>query len=156
MKQFSLWLSTTSPSLFLQNHNAWTIPGLQSLHIIGIAMVMGAVLMLDLRILELAGMDQTMEETIDRFGPWLTASLWWMLATGLLMVVGQPTRELMSFSFRVKVVLVAAGALASVFLRRRPTKAFAILTFLLWMCIIVLGRLIAYDHVWGSWSPAAG
>ena len=154
MKQFALWLSATPPSLFIQNHNAWAIPALQSLHIIGITMVMGAVLMLDLRILELAGMDQTMEETIDRFGPWLTASLWWMLATGVLMVVGQPARELMSFSFRVKVVLVATGALACAFLRRRPTKAFAILTFLLWMSVIVLGRLIAYDHVWGSWSPA--
>ena len=30
----------------------------------------------------------------------------------------------------------------------------AILTFLIWVCIIFLGRLIAYDHVWGSWSPA--
>ena len=29
-----------------------------------------------------------------------------------------------------------------------------ILTFLIWVCIIFLGRLIAYDHVWGSWSPA--
>ena len=30
----------------------------------------------------------------------------------------------------------------------------AILTFLAWAGVIVLGRLIAYDHVWGSWSPA--
>jgi hypothetical protein len=26
---------------------------------------------------------------------------------------------------------------------------------LIWICIIILGRLIAYDYVWGSWSPAA-
>ena len=30
----------------------------------------------------------------------------------------------------------------------------SILTFLIWVCIIFLGRLIAYDHVWGSWSPS--
>ena len=30
----------------------------------------------------------------------------------------------------------------------------AIVTFLIWVCIIFLGRLIAYDHVWGSWSPS--
>jgi hypothetical protein len=29
----------------------------------------------------------------------------------------------------------------------------AVLTLLVWFSIIVLGRLIAYDHVWGSWSP---
>jgi hypothetical protein len=39
---------------------------------------------------------------------------------------------------------------------RRSVKALAILTFLVWAFIIVLGRLIAYDHVWGSWSPGAG
>jgi uncharacterized membrane protein len=30
----------------------------------------------------------------------------------------------------------------------------AALTLLMLMAIIVLGRLIAYDHVWGSLSPA--
>ena len=30
----------------------------------------------------------------------------------------------------------------------------AILTFLIWAFVIVLGRLIAYDHVWGAWSPS--
>ena len=33
-------------------------------------------------------------------------------------------------------------------------KGLAILTFVIWVCIIILGRLIAYDHVWGAWSPA--
>ena len=37
---------------------------------------------------------------------------------------------------------------------RPSAKVVAVLTFLIWACIIVLGRLIAYDHVWGSWSPA--
>ena len=39
---------------------------------------------------------------------------------------------------------------------RRSIQTLAILTFLIWVCIIVLGRLIAYDHVWGSWSPSEG
>jgi hypothetical protein len=37
---------------------------------------------------------------------------------------------------------------------RRSIQWLAVLTFLIWVCIIILGRLIAYDHVWGSWSPA--
>lgn len=37
---------------------------------------------------------------------------------------------------------------------RASIKWHAILTFLVWVDIIILGRLIAYDHVWGSWSPA--
>ena len=37
---------------------------------------------------------------------------------------------------------------------RVSIKCLAILTFLIWVAIIFLGRLIAYDHVWGSWSPS--
>ncbi len=170
MRQFALWLSTTSPSVFIQEHNAWAIPTIQSIHIVGIAMVMGSVLMIDLRILGWAGTDQTLRQTASRFGPWLTGSLWLLLATGILMVVGEPVRELMTLSFWLKMTLVAIGAIvAAVFqaalrrheraweetlVNRRSIKVLAILTFLVWACVIVLGRLIAYDYVWGSWSPA--
>jgi hypothetical protein len=169
VKHFAEWLSTTPPSVFIQEHYNWTIPTIQSIHIIGIAMVMGSVLMIDLRILGWAGRDQTLAETSKRFGPWLTGSLWLLLGTGLLMVIGEPVRELITFSFWLKMTLVAVGTLvAAIFhltLRRherqweetlvhRPSiKGLAILTFFVWAFIIVLGRLIAYDHVWGSWSP---
>ena len=87
------------------------------------------------------------------------------------MVAGEPVRELVTFSFWAKMFLVAAGTvIAAVFqitlrkheqrweetlVKRRTIKSLAILTFLIWACIIILGRLIAYDHVWGSWSPGA-
>jgi hypothetical protein len=170
VKQFAAWLASTGPSVFIQEHNAWAIPVIQSIHIAGIAMVMGSVLLIDLRILGWAGMDQTLRQTTSRFGSWLTGSLWLLLATGILMVIGEPARELISFSFWLKMVLVAVGALvAGLFLRavrrheqqweqtlvHRPSiKAAAILTFVIWACIVVLGRLIGYDHVWGDWSPA--
>jgi uncharacterized membrane protein YgdD (TMEM256/DUF423 family) len=170
VKQFALWLSTTSPSVFIQEHNAWAIPVIQSIHIAGIALVMGSVLMIDLRILGWAGTDQTLRQTTSRFGPWLTGSLWLLLATGILMVIGEPVRELVTFSFWLKMALVAVGAMAAVvfqgtlrrrerqweetLVHRRSIKLLAVLTFLIWACIIVLGRLIAYDHVWGDWSPA--
>jgi hypothetical protein len=172
VKQFAEWLSTTLPSVFIQEHNTWAIPLIQSIHIVGIAMVMGSVLMIDLRILGWAGMDQTLRQTARRFGPWLTGALWLLLATGILMVIGEPVRELVTFSFWLKMALVAVGSVvAAIFqaaLRRheqrwedslvhRPSiKGLAILTFLIWAGIIVLGRLIAYDHVWGGWSPAEG
>ena len=170
VKPFAEWLSTTLPSVFIQEHNAWAIPMIQSIHIVGIAMVMGSVLMIDLRILGWAGMDQTLRQTMSRFGPWLTGSLWLLFATGILMVIGEPVRELVTFSFWLKMALVAVGTVAAAIFQatlrrdeqqwegtlvhRRSIKGLAILTFLIWACIIVLGRLIAYDHVWGSWSPA--
>ena len=169
MNQFALWLASTAPSVFIQEHNAWAIPAIQTVHIVGIALVMGSVLMIDLRILGLAWTDHTLRQTTSRFGPWLTGSLWLLLATGLLMVVGEPVRELVSFSFWLKMALVALGAAVAVSFQRalhrqeqrwerraaQPSiKLLAVLTFFVWIGIIFLGRLIAYDHVWGSWSPA--
>ena len=170
MKQFALWLSTTSPSVFIQEHNVWAIPAIQSIHIVGIALVMGSVLMIDLRILGWAWVDQTLRQTTNRFGPWLSASLCLLLVTGLLMVVGEPVRELVTLSFWLKMALVAIGTVTAaifqaalrrhdeqwgdILVHRLSIKGLAILTFLIWACIIVLGRLIAYDHVWGSWSPS--
>ena len=171
MKPFALWLSTTFPSVYIQEHNAWVIPLIQSIHIVGIAMVMGSVLLIDLRILGLGGKDLTLRQTTERFGPWLTSSLWLLLVTGILMVVGEPVRELVTFSFWLKMALVAIGTVAALVFQgalrrhdqqwgdmlahRASVKTAAIVTFLIWLFIIVLGRLIAYDHVWGALSPAA-
>jgi putative copper export protein len=170
LKQFAEWLSTTFPSVYIQDHNSWVIPAIQSIHIVGIGLVLGSVFMIYLRILGWAGMDQTLRETVNRFGPWLTGALCLLLATGVLMVIGEPVRELVAFSFWLKMFLVAVStAIAIVFqislrrherrweetlVKRRSIQGLAILTFLIWACIIILGRLIAYDHVWGSWSPA--
>ena len=169
MNRFAEWLSTTFPSVFIQNHNAWVIPGIQSIHIVGIAIVMGSVFMLDLRILGWAGTDQTLRQTSGRFAPWLTWGLWLQLVTGLLMVIGEPVRELVTFSFWAKMFLVAVSAAIAVSFQislrkregqweeavhRRSIRWLTFLTFLIWICVIVLGRLIAYDHVWGKWSPA--
>jgi hypothetical protein len=170
VKQFAEWLSRTSSSIFIQNHNGWVIPTIQSIHIIGIAAVFGSVFMIYLRILGWAGMDQTLRQTTSRFGPWVTGGLWLMLVTGVLMVIGEPVRELVTFSFWLKMVLVAASTVIAVtfqvslrkheqrweeiLVKRRSIQGLAILTFLIWVCIIILGRLIAYDHIWGPWSPA--
>ena len=160
MNRFAEWLSTTAPSVYIQNHNAWVIPLIQSIHIVGIAVVLGSVLMINLRILGWAGMDQTLRQTSTRFAPWLTSSLYLLLATGILMVIGEPVRELVTFSFWLKMFLVALSTVIAVNFQRKlrvdrqPIKWLALATFLIWACIIILGRLIAYDHVWGSWSPA--
>jgi putative copper export protein len=170
LKQFAKWLSTTFLSVLIQKHNSWVIPTIQSIHIVGIGVVVGSVFMIDLRVLGWASMDQTLRQTTSRFGPWLTGALCVLLTTGVLMVIGEPVRELVTFSFWLKMSLVAVGTLiASIFqitlrkheqqweeklVHRRFIKCLAVLTFLIWLCIIILGRLIAYDHVWGSWSPA--
>jgi len=164
--QFAEWLSRTSLSVAIQTHE-WIIPTIQSIHIVAIGVVLGSVFMIDLRILGWAARDQSLRETTGRFGPWLSAALCVLLVTGIFMVIGEPARELLAFSFWFKMCLIAIGTVvAAVFqvtLRRNEDewekarhrwsiKSLAILTFLMWVGIVILGRLIAYDHVWGAWS----
>jgi len=163
------WLSQTPLSLAIQTRE-WVVPTIQSVHIVAIGVVVASVFMIDLRVLGWAGRDQTLVETVDRFGPWLSWALGVLLITGALMVVGEPARELLSFSFWLKMSLVALGTvIAAAFqialrrdaqrweeslVKRRATRSLAIATLLIWAGIIVLGRLIAYDHIWGAWSLA--
>jgi uncharacterized protein DUF6644 len=164
---FAQWLSQTSLSLAIQTHE-WVIPTIQSIHIVAIGVVLTSVFMIDLRVLGYGGRDQTLAQTADRFGPWLSWALGVLLVTGALMVVGEPMRELLAFSFWFKMALVLAGTIiAAAFQvalrrneqawetsmgRRGSVRSLAILTLFIWVGIVFLGRFIAYDHVWGAWS----
>lgn len=166
---FIEWLAQSPLSLAIQTR-AWVVPTIQSVHIVAIGIVVGAVFMIDLRILGRSGRDQTLVETVRRYGPWLWGALVVLLVTGVLMVVGEPARELLSFSFWLKMGLLALGTVSAAAFQvalkrnerhweaslatRASTKSLAILTLLIWLAIIVAGRLIAYDHVWGAWSMA--
>jgi hypothetical protein len=167
MTPFSQWLSQTSISLAIQTHT-WVIPTIQSVHIIAIAVVVTSVFMIALRILRLAGSDQTLLATIGRFGPPLSGGLYASVATGAFMVIGEPVRELLSFSFWLKMSMLAAVTIVTAAFRiavrrnephwegevinRWTTRSAAILVLFIWAGIIVSGRLIAYDSIWGSWS----
>lgn len=170
MNNFAEWLSATFPSMYLQTHEAWALPVIQSLHIIGIGTAVGSALMITLRLLGWVGTDQSLLDTQRRFGPWLIGALYLLLASGSLLVVAEPIRELITFSFWLKMACVATLTIIVVtfqksvakdgqrweqsLIRRPAVRAAALLTFVLWGCIIILGRLIAYDHIWGHLSPA--
>jgi len=92
--------------------------------------------------------------------------------SGVLLMLANFDEYLVSKVFWLKMTLVAISAVVAVVFQRavrrherqwddtlvhRPAiRGLAVGTFLIWMAIIVLGRLIAYDHVWGSWSPSVG
>ena len=148
----------------------WMVGIIQSVHILGIATAVGSAFMIAMRVTGWLGADQTLLQTLRRYGPWLTGALWLLLATGTLLVLAEPPREFDTFSFWLKMALVALMAtLAFVFQRsvrrhdqrwetdtldRTSVKWAALLTFVVWAAIILLGRLIAYDQIWGHLSPA--
>ena len=94
------------------------------------------------------------------FIPWTWRALGVLLATGILLIITEPTRELMNDAFRLKMLLVLAlVVLTFVFqaattrepgywraspARRRLGGVLGIISLLLCVSIVVAGRLIAY------------
>ncbi len=60
---FSLWVSNTAACQWLQSHFV-AIPGFQSIHILAIAVLFGSSLMVNLRILGVAGNGHSVPETV--------------------------------------------------------------------------------------------
>ncbi len=175
MEGFAEWLQATPLSVTLQSV-AWVVPLVQSIHILMIGVVFASILMIALRVLGLARADEEITAVVRRFAPWMWAGLAVMATTGLILVIAEPVRELMNFSFRLKMALLALGVASALAFRgaigRSPragaggaaaaeasaaAKSAAVATVALWLAIIFLGRAIAYDiEVWGALSPAAG
>lgn len=165
--EFATWLQATPPSIAIQTH-AWIVPTLQSIHIVMIGVVFVSILMVALRVLGRVRTADSLAQVWDRFAPWLWTGVVVMALTGILLTVSEPVREFMTLSYRLKMILLVIAVASAIAFGRsvrgaaaRPLPssgrlcAGAVLTVVLWLAIIFLGRAIAYDDViWGSWSPA--
>jgi uncharacterized membrane protein SirB2 len=155
VQNFCSWLANTPLSLKIQTV-LWIIPLVQTIHILCVAIVMSTMAMLDMRLVGLTGRSQTISRAVRRWVPWVWGTLPVMLLTGSILIIGEPTRELMNPYFRTKMamllVVIAITALvqrknrdAEFWKNRAVAAKFAgALSLLLWMGIVTAGRWIAY------------
>jgi uncharacterized membrane protein SirB2 len=163
--EFAGWLGTTPLSVAIQSR-LWLTPLLQSVHILMIGVVFVSILVVSLRVLGRMRADEPFAEVWHRFAPWFWASLGVMAGTGIVLVIGEPLREAQALSFWIKMSLIAVAVASAVYFGRTVAavagsgaqefssgaRVVAVATVVLWLCIIFLGRAIAYDvEVWGSW-----
>jgi hypothetical protein len=159
LDQFCIWLDQTSLSQAIQS-TAWVVPTVQTIHILSIAVVVASALMVDLRLLGAVGADQSLKRVSARFLP----LIWWpllvLLATGAIMIIGEPARSLKNPVFQLKMALLVAAmtiTLMHQWLLGRdlaygdaetgPSRAallIAVLSILAWGGIVFAGRWIAY------------
>ncbi len=156
IQAFCNWLSNTALSMVIQN-TSWIIPTVQTVHILAISIVMASILMLDLRLLGAFARTQSVVAMSERFVPWVWVAVLVLAASGALLIVGEPGRELQSQVFWVKMaLLVGALAVTAVFRRaarrtpgfweqhRGAAYAVAVTSLALWTAIVAAGRWIAY------------
>lgn len=159
---FSLWVSGTRACLWLQEHFL-AIPVFQTMHILSIAVLFGSTLMLNLRILGLVGTEHQLREVHRRYQPWIWGSLACLIATGAILLVSEPVRNMVNPIFWIKMTLLLVTVLLSLWfqgvVRSRagqwetmPGGTVAVRTgatalIILWVLVMAGGRWIAYAPV---------
>lgn len=159
---WALWISDTRLSL-LMVENFWAIPIVQVIHILAIAAAFGAALMINLRVLGKSGHGMTMAQTSKRYAPWMWWGLVVLLLTGLLMIAGEPIRELINAVFWFKMIFIIVLILWTIAFLKAAVRASqvvgsawqgegsmrlgAVLLLVLWCVIMACGRWIAYAPV---------
>ncbi|HKR89926.1 MAG TPA: DUF6644 family protein [Phenylobacterium sp.] len=159
LAQFSQTLAETPASVFIQSVS-WIIPSLQTVHILAISVVLGSILLVDLRLLGLVGRGVALDAVVRRFAAWLWWSLLVLAITGSVLVVGEPDRSLTNPVFQTKLVLVALAALATLAITRPVAgdpqfwtatparlaagRGLALVSLAIWLAVIIAGRWIAY------------
>jgi hypothetical protein len=147
--QFSDWLAATPPSQLIQNVS-WIVPATQTVHILALASVVYLMTVFDLQVM--GALARPAEPGWTRRPlPWLWWGLGVLAVSGLILVVGEPKRELTSWPFRIKLLLIVAAVLLTLLLSRLAaarssltTRVLAGVVLLCWALIIVCGRWIAY------------
>ena len=128
----------------------WLFPTVESLHIIGFALLVGAIVSFDVKLLR-QGPEPGTQNALAIW-PLPLAQLGFLLAapTGALLFVSEATSYAANPAFLAKLGLVALALLNVVWFHLRAHRsltagrASAAFSAISWLAVIVLGRLIAY------------
>ena len=156
---FSNWLAATSLSRAIQT-NDWVIPAVQTVHILAVAAVVTAALMINLRLLGIRRDDPSVVGVTKRFLP----LIWWplpvLLVSGSILIAAEPARSLENPVFLLKMGLLLAAVTVTLACqlplrgnpafwelssgRKRAAQLIALVSIPLWIAIVCAGRWIAY------------
>jgi hypothetical protein len=160
---FLAWLEGTALSQWVVGSPsiAFGFPGILVLHAIGMGLAAGLAVALDLRILGVARGIPLIE--MRRYRPVLWGGFWLNAASGVLLLIGYPTKALTNPVFYLKLALIAVGMVLFVRLSRRiaaaagagerdetvaaAAKWMAIVSIVCWAGAVTAGRLLAYTYL---------
>jgi uncharacterized membrane protein len=164
LEGFTAWLEQSDLTATFSDTTrtaTWLIiPTSQSIHLVCVAVVMISVALINLRLLGIAGNRQGFAQLTAHLMPWVWTALIVLAITGTIQTIAEPGRELLNIGFRTKMVMIAITvAIMMVYestikkdprywdhsaKRRRYGRILAAVSLVLWLGIVVAGRLIAY------------
>jgi hypothetical protein len=148
MMPFLAWLESTTFSAWVrESPSLFAFPAILSCHTVGMGLAAGINAVIALRILGVAPNVPIAE--MRKFLPVMWFGFWLNFVSGVVLLIGYPTKALTNPLFYVKLMLVALGVWLVGRIRPRMEyrpKGLAIASLCCWSGVIVAGRLLAYTY----------
>jgi len=134
------WLGTTV------RDTVWAFPVIETFHLLALAVLLGTVLMVNLRTFGVGARDSELNSALEpSLEPWMRVSIVVLILSGIPMMLSEPMKCYESISFPIKIgLLVAAIAWHFTVQRKHPGKLAAGVSILLWTGIGIAGKGIPY------------
>jgi len=147
---FSVWVREST--------SVFAFPAILSAHTLGMGLVAGINAAITLRILGLAPQVPLME--MKRFFPMMWFGFWLNAASGVVLLIGYPTKALTNPVFYAKLAFIAIGLRVVAMIGHqvfgdprldqgsvpRRGRILAIASLVCWACAITTGRFLAYTY----------
>jgi hypothetical protein len=146
------WLQHTSISTAIRRSD-WAVMALESVHLLGLALLGGAICIVALAALRRVGLRGMSVATLSLgLLPLLAVGLLLMAASGALIVAAMPYKYYLNTAFRLKMTLLVLAIAATAWLLRMnqdsiPSgwrRGVAVFSALLWLGVGFSGRLIGF------------
>jgi len=150
------WLERTSLSVAI-NESLWAFAVVEAIHLLALAVIGGAVLVVDLRLLGFAFQEQKVGDVARVAQPWFLWSLAAMLLTGFVLFLSLAASKYYVHNyFWVKMYFLAGAMVFSALIRPRVImgdeapatsalgKVVAIVSLFLWSGVGFAGKAIGY------------
>jgi len=133
--------------------SVWMFPVIEAIHLLGLSMLGGLMLIVDLRMLGLALRDQPIATLARGVQPWLVRSVGLMLATGFLLFLSEAVKCYHNSAFWVKMATLPVAIAFTFLVRQRfasregvttgwRSRVIAMTSIALWTTVSVGGRWI--------------
>lgn len=137
--------------------STWLFPLIEAFHLVGLAVIGGAVLLVDFRLLGLGLKRQRVAELARDAQPWVIGGVIVMIATGVPLFLSEAIKCYYSFAFWIKMTALALAIVFTFTVRRRVTlteevrisptlsRIVGAISILLWATVGWGGRWIGFS-----------